>query len=273
MARWDWYEATAHGVEAEDIAAAVQKHVPDFTDVEQVTPKYGYVHGLRLLDSDKETLCQIWWGGNPGTHFVATGEKAPLLCEAVKEKGISHRVTRADSCVDWVGDPDRFDRIARHLLDFATENGRLRISQVGNWEQGKERTLYIGSKKSPVMIRLYEKGHQMGTDPTWVRLEVVVRPKGDRGYEVAQWEPSQAFGASAWLVTALERLGWDDLQKESIGTVWRPSNAQRARMALVKQYGSTLQEWVDEIGGWENLPDAIAETAELAQKAKGHATA
>jgi len=60
---------------------------------------------------------------------------------------------------------------------------RLGTTMLGDWS-GREasgRTLYIGSAKSPLRVRVYEKGRQPDTlpaDPDWVRFELVYRPKG-----------------------------------------------------------------------------------------------
>lgn len=255
MARWDWYEATVHDACPSHIVALLQDQHPD-SDIGPGRPKHGYLRSAAIVRGDT-TLAEVWWDGNPGVHVYGTAEHSPAVQAALRAGQLPHKVTRCDSCVDW-REVGLFDRLSSAFMAYASEN-RITISQVGDWYQGKARTLYLGSKRSPVMLRLYEKGHQMGTDPSWVRLEVVVRPKGSKREVVSTWEPSQAFGASRWLVELLQLIGWDDLEPQSVGTVWRPSDTQRARSALVKQYGAILEAWADEIG-WENLPDAIEET-------------
>lgn len=55
------------------------------------------------------------------------------------------------------------------------------IEMRGNWKNpnGKGRTLYIGSSKSPKYCRIYEKGKELGdADSKWVRTEVEFKAKG-----------------------------------------------------------------------------------------------
>lgn len=135
---------------------------------------------------------------------------------------------------------------------------------MGDWIRGEGRTLYIGSKTSPVQLMIYEKGFEQGglAPRDWVRLEVKVRPKREHRSAVSRWEPEDAFGAS-WVPDALKCLGWDHLRKKSVGTVWKQSDAERARRALLKQYGATLAIWAQEVGSWQNLGAAIGNELEI----------
>ncbi|WP_287815313.1 replication initiation factor domain-containing protein, partial [Pseudomonas sp.] len=125
-----------------------------------------------------------------------------------------------------------FDSLSGELIRYAQVN-RLSINQQGDWVRGEARTLYVGSKDSPVRLVLYEKGYEQGgTAPKdWVRLEVRIRPKKDWRERVARWDADTVFCAG-WVPDALRALGWDDLVKRTIGTVWKPSDAERARTAL-----------------------------------------
>ena len=116
-------------------------------------------------------------------------------------------------------------------------------------------TLYIGSKDSPVRLVIYEKGYEQGGDAPrdWVRMEARIRPKREHRSMVSTWDASTVFCAQ-WLPEALEALGWDDLDKRSsIGTVWRKSDEERARAALVKQYGAVIARWAADSGGWNEF--------------------
>jgi hypothetical protein len=109
---------------------------------------------------------------------------------------------------------------------------------------------------------VYEKGYEAGGDLNWVRFEARARPKGrDARSAVSRWEPKQVFGASAWLTKALEAIGWADLVPESIGSVWKPSDALRARRTLLKQYGAILSNWAEETT-WGSLGHEIAKELE-----------
>src|SRR5690606_33964078 len=103
---------------------------------------------------------------------------------------------------------------------------------------------------------LYEKGYEQGGDAPrdWVRLEVRVRPKKQHRHMVASWRAEICFCAG-WVPDALQVLDWDGLQdRAAVGTVWRRSDAERSRAALLRQYASVIRGWKDEVGGsWEDF--------------------
>lgn len=107
------------------------------------------------------------------------------------------------------------------------------------------------------------KGYEQGGDAPkdWTRLEVRVKPKGDHKRVVATWKPSDVFSAG-WVSDALAFLGWSDLEKRAVGTVWRQSDVERSRAALLAQYSGIIAQWASDAGSWEmmglQIADAIA---------------
>ena len=248
MARWDWYQATVHEASASAVCRHLEKSFPGSV----TTPGYaknGYLHGAVIV-LDEKPICEIWWEGNPGVQVKASGENSPGVCQALREGHFKHRVSRADACEDWK-EKGLFDRLADHLRSYAIKHN-IKLNQQGDWTRGESRTLYLGSRKSVAQLVLYEKGYQTGTDPTWVRLEARIFPKGDKGYDVSQWLPADAFGGTRWMTNLLHELGWDHLQKRSIGTVRKPTDAEKIRTAMFNQYGPALVHLIHDLGG----PDA-----------------
>lgn len=251
MAEFDWYAATVRGGDPGEVVAELVRGL-DLVDARPGKPMHGFEDGAEIVRGDR-VLARVWWGGNPGVHIQATGENAREVSPVVRTKFPSHRVSRVDACTDWV-QGGLFDQVAAKLIGYATANG-ISINQQGDWCRGEARTLYLGSKHSPVRVVLYEKGYESGGDLNWVRLEVRVRPKGDARAMVALWEPRDCYSASPWLVEALSVIGWEELEPQSVGTVWRPSDAERARAAMLRQYGATLRGLAVEVGGWQQLGD------------------
>lgn len=244
MAKFDWYECTFHGADPIEIIQMIERRYP-FAMIEPDRPKYGYRVG-QVVRHGGDAIARVWWEGNDGVHVSTTSADANDLAPLLREHGV-HLVTRLDACEDWI-EAGLFDRMAAHLIGYAQANG-ITINQQGDWVRGQARTLYLGAPSSAVRLVLYEKGYESGGDLNWVRLEVRCRPKGRLARAVvAGWSPGQAFGASRWLVEALEGLGWDHLQAQSIGTVYRPSDDERARLTLAKQYGGVIRRWIDEAG-------------------------
>ena len=260
--RWDWYEGTFFGLDPDTVIPSVARSFgwkavgPTKVTVDPGRGQHGYLQGVRIAMGG-ERLCDVTWGGNPGVHVTSSGEASPGLCEAVSALVRQHRCewspSRVDAAVDWL-EAGLFDQLVGPALRFA-EDRRIAIDQQGDWHRGKARTLYLGSKKSVVFLRLYEKGYEVGggADLNWVRWEVVVRPKTRARPEVATWQPADALGASAWLVDLQRELGLGERMRHAVGTVWRPSDSDRARRALVKQYARVMHQWFEEVGTWEQL--------------------
>lgn len=252
MTRFDWYQATVYAPDPS--YRGLVDHLLSAWELVDFAPDrgmHGYTHGGKIVRGDR-TVCRLWWGGNPGVNITSTSEDAPTLANALRTFGVPYGVTRVDSCADWV-EEGCFDSLSAHLIKFAESQG-ITINQQGDWVRGQARTLYLGSPQSPVRICLYEKGYEQGGDAPkdWTRLEVRVKPKGEHRLAVARWEPSHVFSAG-WVSDALAVLGWDDLEKRSVGTVWRPSDADRSRAALLAQYGAIISLWASEAGSWELL--------------------
>lgn len=257
MARWDWYQATVSDASPFKVSRALEKAF-EGSETTPGHPKNGYLRGASIV-RDGDTLAEVWWDGNPGVHVKSSGENSPAVCHALRAGRFLHRVTRADVCEDWK-EKGLFDRLAETFQAFAVENN-IKLNHLGDWHRGEARTLYLGARSSAAQLVLYEKGYQTGTDPTWVRLEARIYPKGERGYKVASWNPGEGFGATRWMTNLLHEIGWDHLQAQSIGTQRKPTDTERLRAALFRQYGPALEALISDLGGPDapmgNILDAI----------------
>jgi hypothetical protein len=266
-AKFDWYSSTVQASDPQEsgLVAALQQ-AWDLTDWVPAKNRNGYTYGGAIVRGSK-TLAHLCWGGNSGISVTTTSSDSPVLVQALRkfseDKGIGHLPTRVDACCDWV-ESGLFDSLAAHLMQYAIEN-RLAINQQGDWERGEARTLYIGSKDSPVRLVLYEKGYEQGGDAPrdWVRLEVRVKPKKAHKAAVSAWDAATCFCAG-WVPDALKVLDWEGLQKKAVGTVWRQEDAERSRAALLRQYGRVMTLWAEEEGGWSQLGETIGKALQPA---------
>ncbi|WP_200336066.1 replication initiation factor domain-containing protein [Thiocystis violacea] len=256
--RFDWYQASVFGPDADDVTGFLEREL-DLATVYPGRPKNGYLRAALLRRGDRD-LAEVWWGGNPGVNVKGTGEDSPevarILSKGRRLFGWKVCPTRVDSCIDWV-EESLFDHMAAKLIRFALAKG-IKIEQKGDWERGEARTLYLGARSSTCQLVLYEKGYESGGDKRWVRLEARVYPAPHAREAVALWGEEDFFRASRWMAGATEALGFEAKRAESVGTVWRPTDADRARGALLRQYGRVLAGWADEVGGWDGLGPAIS---------------
>jgi len=266
-AKFDWYQSTvqASDPQACGLVDALQQ-AWELTDWVPARNLNGYTYGGAIVRGET-VLAHLCWGGNTGINVKTTSGDSPVLAEALRgfyeRTGVQHLPTRVDACCDWV-EEGLFDSLSAHLIAYAIEH-RLAINQQGDWERGQARTLYVGSKDSPVRLVLYEKGYEQGGDAPldWVRLEVRIRPKKEHRFMVSTWGPEVCFCAG-WVPDALKVLDWDGLQKRAVGTVWRRSDVERSRAALLKQYGRLLAAWAEDEGGWSELGQAIGRSLQPA---------
>lgn len=247
--QFDWYQATVHGSGEGGVISALVSALPEVS-VRSCAGLNSYTHGADIHRGDT-TVARVMWGGTRGVHVMATGDKAREVAPVLRQAFPVHNVTRADVCVDWI-EAGLFDRLSGILIGFAVDHG-LAIKQEGDWIRGEARTLYLGAKSAAVRLVLYEKGYECGGDRAWTRLEVRVRPQKEWKADCATWTEKRLFGPSRWVREALTLIGFTDLERSAVGTVWKPSDVERARAALVKQYGAILRAWADELGGWDRL--------------------
>lgn len=140
--------------------------------------KYGYEHSFQLGNSK----ALFAYGGNNSTGFLTfSGESCHQIPDWHRLVNYLANIRKAH-ITRWDGAYDDFDGI--HSVDDAlkmykdglfTNGGRKpRMSQRGNWDEpdGTGRTLYIGSSENGKLMRIYEKGMQLGIPwHPWVRWE------------------------------------------------------------------------------------------------------
>lgn len=137
----------------------------------------------------------VAFGGNKGTACVHLSGKA---CEQISvldsrlgsgeagtwyhvQRFISEaagRITRIDLAYDDIaGDCGGVDAAVDWYLTggFTPRGRRPSCSMAGDWLFSHARTFYVGKRENGKMVRVYEKGHQLGADDSaWVRIEAEI---------------------------------------------------------------------------------------------------
>jgi phage replication initiation protein len=131
-----------------------------------------------------ETSALLCIGGQAGTVLLSLPGTACSLLDGRWPQVVSYlRDTRHARITRWDGAVDDYSGL--HPIDWAVEQylagafgsggNQPSCHNAGNWTdpQGKGRTFYVGNRKNGKLMRVYEKGQQLGAVwHPWVRWEV-----------------------------------------------------------------------------------------------------
>lgn len=253
--RFDWYAATVRD-DPDTVLATLSREL----DGEVVAGRalHGYESGWDVRSGGSVVARMLAGGRNGAPNTWASGDDTDAFVRVIRDSWPEqHRVTRMDASEDFDG-PGTWEALYGSCIDLADERG-LKISQAGDWHRPVDgRTLYVGSRKSPVMARLYEKGKQLrglaldgGLDISddLVRLEVQVRPDGPARDRAAHGSPEDAYGYADWSRELAGLVLGLDVERVHIRER-RESDDARALEWLVRQYGVHLERLSESVGGW-----------------------
>ena len=165
------------------------------TDGQTVPGTDFYKYKQKLVYTDgrpSKSLGFISWGGNYNrdTYLInLTGECCEYLTVVNLFKklhslvsGCFMNIKRCDIAFDdFEGFRDVDYCRTLYMDDGFTLNRRPLCDQNGDWTTGEDkkgRTFYVGSRDSGKMLRVYEKGKQLGNpESPWVRWEVELQAK------------------------------------------------------------------------------------------------
>ena len=186
---------------------------------------HGYHKSFQLGDSS--AIFAI--GGQAGTAYLSLpGAACALISDwrpivSYLRDTLNANVTRWDGAVDDYSGAHSVNDAVNLFLDgqFTSGGNTPSCNQHGNWIQpdGSGRTFYVGKRKNGKMLRVYEKGMQLGGQwHPWVRWEVELHNK-DR---IIPWEvllePGRFF-----VGCYPNALGWAQVEMSKIRTLQKQS--------------------------------------------------
>ena len=149
----------------------------------QIKDRFKGLHGWKNSLQLGETKTFLAYGGQNNTAFLSIpGEACHMvtswlnLATLIGEK-YNGKITRWDGAVDDYEGLHSVDSAVQLYLDDKFNAGGKKPScdQKGNWliPDGTGRTFYVGKRKNGKLLRVYEKGMQLGSKwHPWVRWEV-----------------------------------------------------------------------------------------------------
>lgn len=249
--RWDWYQGTVPERDVQVVSEVIASAYDSLSAWRPAKGMNGYDRAAELALGHVIKARMMWGGVNAdhGVHVIASGDDAPALAARVRQEWPSHKVSRFDACEDY-NQPGAYEVLRGMGLKVAKEHD-VEAKEVVSHEGDKGCTLYLGSHKSAVVCRIYEKGKQLGGKvPNWVRAELQVRPKSRIKELCSRLPPSDVWGLTSWSHTLARRLGNTELQRVAMSS-WRQSDFERCYSAMLRQYGKTLLALQSDLGSWE----------------------
>lgn len=225
-----------------------------------------YIRGGRFTVPQDQTLTSLYWK-NPQqpktTHVRLAGARAAEFLPWFRERYPEHNTSRLDSCEDYRGEGS-WETLTSMGFKIAERYG-VRTANQGDWypHHGAGRTLYIGSRQSQVSVRIYEKGKKEGEDPTWVRVEIEVKPKSRNKPLYANTDPVQLWASARWTQEFFRLLSGVELERLSLHK-WSRTDFERREIAMLRQYGNHLEETLGNLSSLEELgPYLVDRLSEL----------
>lgn len=269
MPEFDWYQATIPRP-VDDVLCCLSE-LAEGLKVGYDRGHHGYAHTASLGSETWGTVARVWHGGqHEYPHAVVSGHWAQPGAELIRVAFPEHKVSRVDVREDFDG-ADTYDAMQAQLVQVAVRH-RVRVGTAGDHlVTMKGRTCYLGSPKSDVRLRLYDKAEEMrasivppkhGDPAAWyrahgvpdhlTRLEAQIRPHTPQAKAAfASIAPVDALGSAAWMREVWKQIAGLDLRPVKVGKGWRQSDDERAYRYLLASYGNVLRRMCQAHGSWE----------------------
>lgn len=155
-------------------------------------------------------------------------------------------LTRADLALDFFdGYPGGIDAVRMAYRDGLTNVGgrKLKFNLVGDWENGHDRSVYIGSREAGKITNIYEKGDQLygeKANSDWVRFELRYGNKLRVLSSDLLRRPDDFFaGASDWHESVI-------LQAGVVSAAEKVARTPRLQIETVQAECSRAVRWIKE---------------------------
>ena len=258
--RFDWYEATFDDLDDERVPSSLAVVVGG--SVVRGKGRNGYAAGWDVLDSEGAMIAQCFGrSARLGeVHVSIPGGGCDVLVPALRGLWPAHRVSRADSALDFLAD---FSSLDVQALRFAEDRG-LSFRLVTDSRGGATR--YLGSTRSEVMVRLYKKTEQLralhpdraeSVPDGVVRAEGQVRPGKRAAKESASTlDADDLWGLAEWsALFAVSILALEPLRTET--HFRRAASWSRTLHWLGLQYGPVVERRIQEVGREAAVEDLL----------------
>ena len=219
-----------------------------------------YDRNSLIVDANGHRLLSLRYGGQNGTPFVeCKGPPSIAVAAELRSEFVQHFPSRIDSAIDFRG-----ETVFQQLLTLSrsVEASGIKLDLWGaepcNLDRGT--TIYLGSRSSPCLVRIYQKGlkhaEEMGLSGPdipddlryWVRVELEFKPqKRPAKIQARSLSAKALWGCSPWV----RRFAMDALSIDAERVTMhekRESNLDRSFRYSAAQFGPTHLQMIERIG-------------------------
>jgi phage replication initiation protein len=236
----------------------------------------GGLHGYQKSFTIGQTGGLLAFGGQRGTALVSLPGSACALitdwesCYHLFHDILKARITRWDGAVDvFDGMPSVDDAVQFYKSgQFNAGGNKPSCSQHGNWLEPDDsgRTFYIGKRKNGKLLRVYEKGKQLGDSSSpWVRWELELHNR-DR---IIPWEVILEPGK--YLAASYACMGWVSEIQERIRTTRQTATLSYRHLTHYARqaYGPLINVMLEVEGSPEKVIEQLIRSGAPARLALG----
>ena len=250
--RFDAYNGNVWEGQFSQVAELIAHRVGGRVERGRPRGRYGCV--LEVMDG----MESIGWVAddsvNGTAYFEFKGVRTPDAAKALRE-GLApeaHNVSRADVCEDYC-EPGAHARLVS-LVDRAKGDPRVHSLAMTPRDGDRGETVYWGSPKSALCIRVYEKGKQKENLHLrrfdWARLELQCRPaKADLKRMAAKLQPLELWGYGRWTQRVAEAA--TGLQLERFAPPQDAPQFDRTTAYIANTFRRHFEELRADFGDWE----------------------
>lgn len=259
---WDW-SSTTHESFDDQQRADVRRVAGDLVDAlggfHHLPGKglQGWTRSVEVYDCDGFELGRVYLGGRDDVHVVSTSAAADVVRRDVV--GLhGARTARVDTRVDTLVP---FDALTAVCEDAAATYNMV-VTEIASRRGGDSlgRTLYLGSPRSMVRVRVYEKWLESpgqyveGTN----RVEVQLRPVSQMKARVSELTPAETFCATKTTRDLAERLGADVADAGSLRVKRGTPELEQTLAAMGTQYRRAVSRHLERSeGDWGRVLDYL----------------
>lgn len=208
----------------------------------------GWSHSVQTFDADGYKVAQVYFGESRDDVHVLTSSTSAASVRPLVTNLHAARTARVDTRVDTLTPYEDLEAMLRSAAGQKATLRRIWSEKAG---ESTGRTLYVGSVKSAVQVRLYEKHLESpgqyveGTN----RVEVQLRPPSRAKSDVSTWSPSETFCASQLTRRVAGLLGTDVAHPATLQKDRGTPDLERTLAAMHAQYGPAVKTWLRLTGG------------------------